>query len=133
MNRSVFLARLTGPTFVAIGAGMLINQIYYQGVIAEGLRSSVFFYLSGLLSLLAGLAIVNLHNLWASDWRVIITVLGWLMVVGGVLRIVLPTIARSMGAMLYGGNAPIIVVGIITAVLGGFLTFKGYGQRAPYS
>jgi hypothetical protein len=41
-------------------------------------------YLSGLLSLLAGLAIVNLHNTWRADWRVIITVLGWLMTIGGI-------------------------------------------------
>jgi hypothetical protein len=30
------------------------------------------FYLSGLLSLFAGLAIVNLHNMWCADWRALI-------------------------------------------------------------
>ena len=43
----VFLARLMGPTFVAIALRL--------------------FYLSGLLSLLAGLTIVNLHNTWCAD------------------------------------------------------------------
>ena len=31
-------------------------------MIAEALHTGIVFYLSGLLSLLAGLAIVNLHN-----------------------------------------------------------------------
>jgi hypothetical protein len=34
-------------------------------MIAEALHTGIVFYLSGLLSLLAGLAIVNLHNMGA--------------------------------------------------------------------
>ena len=77
MDRSLFLARLIGPTFVAIALGMLIDLGMYESTIADGLRTGILFYLSGLLSLLAGLAIVNLHNMWCADWRVVITVL-WL-------------------------------------------------------
>ncbi|MGA7390560.1 MAG: hypothetical protein WBW99_21915 [Pseudolabrys sp.] len=76
MDRSLFLARLMGPTFVAIALGMLINLGTYESMIAEALHTGILFYLSGLLSLLAGLAIVNLHNMWCADWRVIVTVLG---------------------------------------------------------
>jgi hypothetical protein len=76
MDRSMFLARLLGPTFVAIALGMLINLGMYESITAEALHPGIVFYLSGLLSLLAGLAIVNLHNTWCMDWRVIITVLG---------------------------------------------------------
>jgi hypothetical protein len=60
MDRSLFLARLIGPTFVAIALGMLINLGMYESMVAEALRIGILFYLSGLLSLLAGLAIVNL-------------------------------------------------------------------------
>ena len=34
----------------------------------------------------AGLAIVLVHNVWTFDWRVIITILGWLAVLGGIFR-----------------------------------------------
>ena len=61
MDRSSFLARLIGPTFVAIALGMLINLSIYERMIAEALRPGILLYLSGLLSLLAGLAIINLH------------------------------------------------------------------------
>jgi hypothetical protein len=83
MDRSIFLARLLGPTFAAIALGILINLGIYESMIAEALHPGILFHLSGLLSLLAGLAIVNLHNTWCADWRVIITVLGWLMTIGG--------------------------------------------------
>jgi hypothetical protein len=54
MSRSVFLARLMGPTFIAIALGMLINLGMYETMIAEALHTGVLFYLSGLLSLLGG-------------------------------------------------------------------------------
>ena len=130
MDRSIFLARLLGPTFAAIAFGILINLGMYESMIAEALHPGILFYLSGLLSLLAGLAIINLHNTWYADWRVIITVLGWLMTIGGIIRVVLPQIAIAIGSTIYGGRAPTIVVALIVGALGAFLSFKGYVRRA---
>jgi len=70
----------------------------YERMIAEALHTGILFYLSGLPSLLAGLAIVNLHNTWRTDWRVSITVLGGLMTIGGIFRIVVPQIAVAIGS-----------------------------------
>jgi hypothetical protein len=130
MDRSMFLARLLGPTFVAIALGILINLGMYESMIAEALHTGMLFYLSGLLSLLAVLTIINLHNTWCADWRVILTVLGWLMTIGGVIRIIAPQVAVSIGSNIYGGRANTIVVALIIGALGAFLSFKGYLQRA---
>lgn len=129
LDRSLFLSRLLGPTFVAVALGMLINLGMYESMITEALHPGILFYLSGLLSLLAGLAIVNLHNRWQMDWRVIITGLGWLMTIGGIIRIVLPQVAISVGSTLYSSRASIIVAALIIGALGGFLSFKGYMRR----
>lgn len=129
MDRSSFLARLFGPTFVAVALGMLINLGMYEGMIAEALHFGTLFYLSGLLSLLAGLAIVNLHNRWQLEWRLIITVLGWLMTIGGIIRIVLPKVAIAIGSTIYSSRASTIVAALIIGTLGAFLSFKGYTQR----
>jgi len=129
MNRSLFLARLMGPTFVTIAIGMSINLAVYEKMIGEALHTGIVFYLSGLLSLLAGLAIVNLHNTWSADWRVIVTVLGWLMTIGGIVRIVVPQFAIAIGSNIYGGLANMIVAALVIGTLGAFLSFKGYLQR----
>ena len=128
MDRSMFLARLLGPTFVAIALGLMINLGMYESMIAESLHPGILFYLSGLLSLLAGLAMVNLHNTWCMDWRVIITVLGWLMTIGGIIRIVVPQVAIVIGSTVYSGRVPTIVAALIIGTLGSFLSFKGYWQ-----
>ncbi|WP_331373473.1 hypothetical protein [Sinorhizobium chiapasense] len=109
---------------------MLVNIGMYERMIAEALHFGVLFYLFGLLSLLAGLAIVNLHNRWQMDWRVIITVLGWLMTIGGIIRIVLPQVAIAAGSTIYGGRASTIIVALLVGALGAFLSLKGYVRRA---
>ena len=126
MTRSVFLARLIGPLFIAIGLGMLVNREIYQAMIDEFVRSTVLVDLSGCLSLLGGLAIVNTHPSWTRDWRVIITVLGWLMSIGGVVRIILPRVAVMLGTTIYATQAAVIFVAIVAIALGGFLSFRGY-------
>jgi uncharacterized membrane protein len=128
MAISTYLAKLIGPIFLTIGVGMLVNGPFYRVLIGEALASHVLIYLSGVLSLLAGLAIVIAHNRWSGGWPVIITVLGWLMVIGGVIRIVVPQVAQMVAGTIYAGRAAIIVVAILCVALGGFLSFKGYVQ-----
>jgi len=87
---------------------------------------NMLIYLSGLLSMLAGLAVVNTHPSWTRDWRVVLTIIGWLLLVGGIVRIVLPDIILKLGSTLYGSPTTLLIVAIISLVLGGFLSFKGY-------
>ena len=128
MERSTFIAKLLGPLFLVLGVGMFVSQSVYQGLINEFLHSAALVYLSGLMSLLAGLAIVNTHNSW-TGWSVVITVIGWLMLIAGVIRLVLPRVAIGLGTTVYSSSAAMGVVAVISLVLGGFLTFKGYQQR----
>jgi hypothetical protein len=69
MQRSTLLAKLIGPLFLAIALGMLLNQNTYWGMIDEVIRhpspmGNMLIYLSGLLSMLGGLAVVNAHPFW---------------------------------------------------------------------
>ena len=93
MQSSAFLAKPLGPFFLVLGVGMFVNQSIYQAMINDFLHSTALVYLSGLLSLLAGLVIVNVHNSWTLGWSVVITVIGWIMLLGGMVRLVLPQLA----------------------------------------
>ena len=128
MERSSFIAKLLGPFILVVGVGMLVNQSVYRSIISEFLHSAPLVYLSGLLILIAGLAIVNVHNSWTSGWSVVITVIGWLMLIGGMVRLVLPQMAIGIGTTVYGSGVALFVLAIVSLVLGGLLTFKGYWQ-----
>jgi hypothetical protein len=120
---AVFIARLLGPFFVVIGLGILLNEQLYTGMIAEAVHSPTLIYFSGLFSLIPGLAILNVHRAWTADWRVIVTVMGWLLVFGGFVRIVLPQFTVSIA-----NSTALAVVAVIALALGAVLSFQGYRQ-----
>ena len=80
----------------------------------------------GMFALLAGLAIVNLHNLWVSDWRVIITILGWLAIVRGALSLSFPNKMYGVGEIILASRSGTMIIALIVLVLGAFLSWMGY-------
>ncbi len=126
MPPAVFIARLTGPSLVVIGMGILLNEANYAAMITEAAHSPTLIYLSGLLTLSLGLAILNVYRAWTADWRVVITILGWLLAIGGVIRIVLPQFTATLATALYSTSAGLTVFAVVMLVLGGYLSFEGY-------
>ncbi|MGH6737347.1 MAG: hypothetical protein ACRECX_14920, partial [Methyloceanibacter sp.] len=134
MSTSRYIARLMGPILLIMGLGMVIEHETVSKLSQEFLSNLSLIYLAGILTLLAGLAIVNAHNVWTQDWRVIITVLGWLGVLGGLFRILLPSQVRTLGTGFATNANAMIIGGIFVLVIGAILAWQGYvhvlqGQR----
>jgi uncharacterized protein YacL len=128
MQRSTYLARLIGPIFIAIALGMLLNGQTYRMMAQQAVNNYTLIYISGLLTLTAGIALVLAHNVWTPDWRLIVTVIGWLGVVGGTFRIVWPQLVAQMAnGMLMSRELP-IVAGVVVLVLGAILSYFGYSE-----
>jgi len=126
MASSKFIARLIGPVFVVSGIAMLLNRDGYPAMVDEFLRSPALIYIAGFLALLGGLAIVNVHNSWDWGWPLIVTVIGWLAVIGGIFRMVAPQYVQTLGSAMFAHSAAVVVIAIVSVVLGGFVSFKGY-------
>jgi hypothetical protein len=127
MANSTFLAKLIGPLLLAVGIGIFVNGAIYRLLADEFLRSRALIYLSGLLTMTAGLAIVLTHNVWRADWPVIITILGWLALIGGAFRIVMPQGTERIGRRLLKEKHGLTIAGIIWVALGAILCVFGYG------
>jgi hypothetical protein len=63
----------------------------------EFIGSRALIFITGVLALLAGLAVVNAHNLWVLDWRLIVTILGWLLILRGIMNLVFPATVHTLG------------------------------------
>ena len=101
MSTSVFLARLIGPVMLVIGLAVFANQRAFRDLAEEFLASRALTFLSGLIIMPAGLAIVLTHNIWAVDGRVMITMFGWANLIGGAIRLAAPAYVMQTGrAML---------------------------------
>jgi len=126
VQTSLFLARLIGPLFAVIGIGMLAAPEQYRLMAQEFLASRALIYVAGLLAFVPGLAIVLTHNVWAPDWRLIITILGWLAVIGGAFRLLLPQQVRRIGEAVLTRTEWMRGAGLAVITLGAVLGFFGY-------
>ena len=108
------IARILGPTIVAIAATEALNMHIFIG------QTPPVVYLNGTLLLVAGLAIVQSHNRWAWGWALLVTLTGWTAIAPGLWRMFVPEAAQAReGAVT---NAIFAAL----AVLGGVLSFHGY-------
>jgi hypothetical protein len=126
MDPAHTIARLLGPVLSVVGIGMLANGAVYRVMVRQFLAAYPFIYVSGILALLAGLAILNVHHRWTRDWRSLVTALGWLMAGVGTFRILAPQLVTYVGHSIGPDTGFFAGAGIILLALGGFITFKGY-------
>ena len=126
MQTSIYLAKLMGPVIAVAGIGFLLNRQAFMDMARDFLESTGMIMMSGFLALVMGLAIVNAHNIWVADWPVIITVFGWMAVLGGVMRITMPDVVRSIAERMLSMTTFITIEGIILIALGGWLSYVGY-------
>ncbi len=127
MANSIFLARLIGPLLLAVGIGIFVNGQVYRMLADEFLRSRALIYLSGLLTMTAGLALVLTHNVWRADWPVIITILGWLALIGGAVRIIVPQGTERIGRPMLKHKYGLTIAAVAYVALGAILSVFGYG------
>jgi uncharacterized membrane protein HdeD (DUF308 family) len=128
VQASIFLARLLGPLFLLPGVFVLTNPRVFRTMTAEVVGSITLIYLFGLVDFAAGLAIVLTHNLWVANWRVLITLIGWLMLIRGAVRIAAPDQIKGYAAKIIRNERIYPVTGTVAVILG--LIFCYFGYRA---
>ena len=127
MAHSKLIAGLVGPLLAAMGVAMLINRSLFPTLIGELAHNTGLIFLSGLLVLLAGVAIVRVHNVWTGGWPILVTVIGWLAIASGLVRMWFPQAAAPI-AQAFGSDATgLLIGGLVVLALGAFLSYKAYG------
>ena len=128
MTTSKKIAGLIGPTLVVMAAAMLMNLSSFPALAEQISRDPALILVSGVLLLVAGLAIAREHNRWTSGWPVLVTALGWLAILGGLARMLFPFQLAAIAGGLGQGTGFVIVGAVVLLVVGGFLSFKACGS-----
>ncbi len=84
-------------------------------------------YLNGAILFVAGLALVRAHNVWTWRWPVILTLLGWIALMGGLWRMAAPNAPQAPDNVLtYAGLAAVVAIGAL-------LTIIAYGPKVLWT
>ena len=123
---TVWISKFLGPVILALGLRMVLSPNRLNETTRRFLADSPLVLISGVLAMTAGLAIVNTHNLWVWGWPVVVTVFGWLLLIGGALRVTAPELVDRVGDSMMEHAGATRFFGGLWVILGAFLTVKGY-------
>jgi len=123
---TIWISKFAGPLILVLGLHMALSPERVKPMVNQFLGDRPLVLVSGILAMVAGLAIVNTHNLWVLQWPVIITGLGWALLLGGALRILAPGMVEDVGAAMMARAYLTRLLGAVWALLGVFLSYKAY-------
>lgn len=116
MDASLVLAEIFGGLFVFTGLSAL-NRRYLISVIEEMSRNKALVWLTGFVTFGIGLASLSVYSAWPDNWRVIITLIGWLMLIKGAYIALAPdTSMRFYRKMI--SETLLSVVGVVAIIIG---------------
>lgn len=125
MDLSIFLAKTLGLYLVIMAIVLWVNMQKISTILKSS-ENSPFLLISGLLALIFGILLVVSHNVWVADWRVIITIIGWLALIKGLLRLLFPDYAYKIIRGFADNIQVYYITDIIILIVGIYLCYVGY-------
>ncbi len=124
MVLSNYLAELWGISLVVVCLSLLIKTKYLRRLFAS-LEDSNNLFCWGLCSLVIGIASVLGHNIWVNDWRVVVTIFGWIGLIKGLTILLTPELTVKWVRKMEGASfLPFTLV--IGVFIGLALTYFGF-------
>jgi cytochrome bd-type quinol oxidase subunit 2 len=120
MTNSKHIAKLLGPTLIVMPISEALNAHIWLNV------SATQTYLAGTLWFIAGLSIILSHNRRALDWSVLITIMGWFALIGGLGRMFFPNPVQQ-GSQ---NTSMVFIIQMVLLAIGIILTYKAYSRES---
>jgi hypothetical protein len=122
---SLFLAKVIG-LFGAISTIAILSRYnFHLDIEEDSAKSPTLIVLSGFFFLLSGITLTVAHPVWVFDWRLIITILGWLVLLKGAMRIFAPDIVKKMIGKKKTKKG-FIAGEVISLLISLYLIYKGF-------
>lgn len=93
MELSLFIVRTLAIIYLAVALGLILYKDAYMNVFQKLAEHEGYALLGGFMAVVGGMALVTYHNVWVNDWRVVVTVVGWIALLKGVLLLIVPSYA----------------------------------------
>ncbi|MEA5508700.1 hypothetical protein VB715_02875 [Crocosphaera sp. UHCC 0190] len=120
----LIIERVVASCLVVVGFSYGIQNKVWRDLVKELLKQPTWIMLWSILFLPLGLIVIMGHNLWVTNWPVIITILGWLVTLKCVLYLLFPQWANFV--LTWSDQfleSYIRVSGIVLTLIGCVLTF----------
>ncbi|QRN03337.1 hypothetical protein GH742_05355 [Legionella sp. MW5194] len=122
---SLLISQVLGFYLLIVAIVMLTRAGYYRNLMTNLHEGSHAILIGATFSLIIGIILVLVHNLWVWDEEVIITIIAWLILIKSVLWLAFPEKMMAFSRSFYAGPGYYITAGI-ALVLGIVLLAYGF-------
>jgi len=119
-------ARVLGPFLVIVDITAVVRAPDTQAVLSEFEASSLWSWVAGAFVLIFGLVMVAGHQYWRGAAPIIISVLGWLVTLRGLLLLAFPKVFVSVAKGMIGAQGLWVTLCVAFALVGLYLTYVGW-------
>lgn len=95
MDISILTARVICLICLSIGVGFAFSASYYNEAFKKIVNDTTYLLLGGWIATSLGVVLVHMHNLWVSDWRILITFICWAILIKGIFLLAFPRFIRA--------------------------------------
>ncbi len=121
-----FLATVIGWYFVIMSLLLLIRRDIVVTAMRELMGQRAVMLVVGIITLILGLLMVTSHNIWVMGWPVIVTIISWLILIGGLFRLYCPDTVYKIWNKTIDKSEKLTVCAVVTLIIGLFLLYKVY-------
>lgn len=126
MSDQMFLAAIIGPMFLVLGLSLLLYSGVWRKIVDEWGKDHLSMMTMMSFSLIFGLVIINMHNVWEWSPYVIITIAGWGAFLKAIVYFLVPGDQLKKMISLMNCKCYFQVSGAIIALLGAWLSYLVY-------
>ena len=125
MELSILIAKIASVVYLSAAVGAVFSGDHYRRVLDDLFKNAALTYFMGFTVVILGFLIVDYHNIWVKDWTVLITIIGWLALIKGVLIIAFPRFVQSYSKPIFAGKG-LQFFPYVAAVLGLLFGYFGF-------
>ena len=119
------LAVLIGLYMVAAGIGALTDRDSYATLIGDLTDFTALGYVTSVLVFVLGAVIVAVHNLWTDPLAVGVSLIGWIVLIGGVLMLAIRRQVLGLVDVIPFTATTAVPFGIFFILFGAVLLYSG--------
>ena len=125
-NLTLFLVQIIGIYALISGLSGLLYPARLQKAMNEMQKSYVLPYFDGGFALIAGLFIVLIHNVWVGGPASLVSLIGWLAVIEGVVMLLLPQKTIASIAEKFSSKNFALAMSILSLIVGAYFVYNGF-------
>ena len=122
MMESIFFVKFMGYFMFLTGSALFLSKETRTAMLENMKNNESFIIAMGYITLLIGLPIVILHNVWELNVLGLVTLMGWVTLIKGFVFLAKPSVVKKKEL----SEKKIKIRGLISALIGLGIMYCGY-------